>query len=621
MFDRCWERGVQSGDISGYDLQRQLVYDLKTFNRIGVTDADRVFLFYAELSTYAKERVMLSLTNQLVWPEKFSKERRFAEDEQFYTWLRDREDPFLRMCGKRGLARIYACAGEEETYEKAQSLYEDFEEEFLFEYLPNVSAETASSISYIGGLPWWIFPFLDSRGFYQQPKVIYFSDEEKNLQYRADHAMRVMQQVFTDPRCPQRVNWIWSGELPGVLGQAGRFEEQAEALRLSIAYNQHGLKVYQGQNQDHLRWTRVHISDSERRLNGLLEKYPELRNENAPPPDPKYKAEPLVSFEKVKAQFGTSLSPYYLILEHGMAAVLASQGVLFLDPDTLTPLRFEPAPDRMSVSRSYAVDDSGIYTASRKGILFFPRKGHARMYFPNDIDLSLKINKMDVMKGRVYVLTGGGGKHKGENLLEYNISTGTRSVLVTSKAKVKEQVMAHVSAIYYVLAEAKRNRIHISLERRNGDDYGVEAYTYDPDTKTYAPTGELKTVPFIQAEIRRRGDRFINTFTFGMSEVDLNKGYRRLATFKSTEHRFDSYGPITRVGPGFVGINPWRGELNYFRGQGEPMLKIKPLVFPPADGRAPVLRDLATHDKLGLLILGSDGLYAVPGLQHTKGAE
>jgi hypothetical protein len=51
------------------------------------------------------------------------------------------------------------------------------------------------------------------------------------------------------------------------------------------------------------------------------------------------------------------------------------------------------------------------------------------------------------------------------------------------------------------------------------------------------------------------------------------------------------------------------------------MQKIKSLIFPPAKERPPHLRDLATHETLGLLILGSEGLYAVPGLQHNKEPE
>lgn len=615
MFYRCWERGVLSEELTGPDLQRHLEYDLKTFNLIGVTDEDKIFKFYTELSRYAKERVMLSVTNQLVWPKSFSEEQTFAKSEQFYIWLRDREDPFLRMCGKRGLARIYACAGEKEKYRKARKLYEDFEEEFLFEYLPGVGEETASSIIYINGLPWWIFPFLDSKGFYQQPKVAYFADEKKNLNYRAEHAMRVMKQVFTDPRCPQRVNWFWSGQLPRVLGQAERFADQAEALRLSIAYQQRGLEVYQGNNEDHKRWTRVHISDSERMLNALLTEHPKLLRQEETVRDPNYKPAKILPPGKAASGDESPGSPYRLVIANGMTAVLGSKGALFLDQETLAPLRFEAVPSGGSVGGHIATDDTGIYTVSRSGIVFFPRKGSARVFFRDHPELGMKCRGIDVLNNRIYMLAGSSSVLTSEGLLEFNLSTGERTVLLTSKAQVREQVIAHLSGIFMMFTVPERNRLYIILQRHHGDEYGAEAFWYEPETGVYDSADKPWVVPYVW-RVQRRGNKLISWFSFGVCEVSLTSEYPKLAWYKTDEHRFEFYKSFTRIGKGFVGIH--KGDLHYFPEPGTPLQKIKYKIFPLSEGKAPYLVDLATHPDLGLLLLTSDGIYSVPGLQHTK---
>ncbi|MEX2608238.1 MAG: hypothetical protein WD708_12925 [Kiritimatiellia bacterium] len=614
MFERNWEKGVGSVEMSDRSLQWHLKFNLKFFNRIGLTDADQIFAFYSKMSTYAEEETMQTMSNRLYWPKSISEKQRFAKDEQFYTGLLDQENSFLRMCGMRGLARIYAGAREEGKYEKARKWYEKFEQTFLFEYLPSIGGDQESNWEYTG----WIRFFLGGKGFYGQGDVpcMYYADPEKSVQYRADHAMRVMRKIFTDPNCPQRQDWLFSNELLSALSETGRIEEKVEALRLSIAYLQHGLEIYQGESRDHMRWTRSLISNQESQLAELLQKYPEHRTPNTTPPVSKYASERVVDFGTLKDQFGTSLSPSKIILEHGMAAVLARQGVLFLDPDTLTPVRFEPAPENVTIYGYVAVDDSGIYTASRKGILYFPLKGPVRMYFKEHVDLSMKIYGMDVMMNRVYLLTGDHGKIRASNFLEFDLATETSSLLLTSKARVKEQVLKELEGINFVMAEAKLNRLHLSLQRPRVRGAGVEHFTFDPVTKIYTSSNELKMFPFISGITRRRGDRFIAIRAFNIGEVELKEDFPRLATYTSYEHRFDNYRAFTRVGQGFVGI--LGGDLNYFPGQEEPMINIEPLVFPKSDKGVVRMEDLATHERLGLLILRRDGLYVVPGLHHTR---
>ncbi|MDF3130805.1 hypothetical protein P0Y35_16460 [Kiritimatiellaeota bacterium B1221] len=609
MFERNWEAGVGSGVLPDRTLQWHLKFNLKLFNRIGLTDADQISAFYAKISRYAEKDTMETMSNRLYWPKSFSTQQRFNKDKEFYTGLLEDENLFLRMCGMRGLARIYASAREEGKYELARKWYEKFEQEFLFEYLPTVGAEQEGNYEFTG----WIRPFLKKKGFYGQGDVpcMYFADPEKSTQYRADHAMRVMRQIFADPNCPQRQDWLFSHALLDALNETGRIEEKVEALRLNSAYLQRGLESYKGRNSGHVIHTRDMLRMNESWLNQILEKYPEFRKPDRSPAVSEYAAERLVdsqhmSFDK-------------LILEHGQAAILGRKGILFLDPDTLKPLRFEPAPENVTVYGRYAVDDAGIYTVSKKGILFFPREGAVQMTFKDHVDLSGKIFGIEVLNNRVYLLTGDHGKRRASNFLEFDLATETSSLLLTSKARVKEQVMEDLIGINFVMAEAKQNRLHLSLQRPNMRGSGVEPYIYDLETKAYTSSKELNVFPFVSGTPRRRGERFFATYIIQIGEVELKEGYPRLAAYTSREHHFDTYRAFARVGQGFVGI--LGGDLNYFPGQDEPVTNIEPMVFPDSDGRVIRMEDLATHERLGLLILRRDGLYVVPGLHHPREEE
>lgn len=612
MFTRCWEKFRENDASHSHTRRQEMLGYQRMFNQIGVSDKDRIFSFYSELSGYADESVLLRMTDELVWPREFSETEEFAANEMFYTWLRDHENPFLRMCGKRGLARIYAQARTEGKYARARSLYEDFEQEFVFDYVPGLGNKDHPPGHNANELPFWIMPFLEERGFNRGGTPAgYYQDEEKNRQYRADHTVKVLRQLYTDSRGPQRINWIWSGMNLRVLEKAERFADQQEILEHCIRYLRYGTMHHRGKNRStDVSSARDRLSDAENMLRRLLDRHPELRKEPDHETDSPYAAKLLLSFDEIEKRIGLQVLSTYLVLEHGMTAVVGRNGVLFLDPAAFELVRFEPAPEDVHSYRHVAVDDAGIYTVSSKGIAFYPREGSAKAYFRDHPDLKSVTRfcrSMDVLRHRIYITF-----QDSRSLLEFDLTTGSRNLLVSSKSKVREEVIDHIYDLHYVVADSGRRRIYFCVSQDRDGKVTYHEYMYEPDTKTFTKRTDVKTLGYRYGDMERRGKLILNKGVGALMISSLFEGYPEISKFQGRVHDFD-YNHFTLAGDGMLAVNTI-GELYYLHGASETMQKIKDRIFPISEGPSPGVMDVGYLPERGLLLLTTRGVYAIPGL-------
>lgn len=621
--DLYWELYLLSSGVEvGKTLAKPGIF-FDILKRIQPIDADQAFRWYAEITMVAPMRVLRMMGDHVVWPRGLTAEQVFEQNQRLYTWMAERERSAVRLAGKRGLARIRVHPESGVDPAKTRAAYEEFEREFLTVYLPRAGHDPqGSSISY-PSYPHWILPFLDEYGFDREAGPSrYHEDEEASRNYRADRIETFLGTVLNDPVYPQRVDWTWHGNLLRVLGRVNRPRSHIEHTQMVLSYHQRGLESVSRVNSGRMRSLRRSVEHYENHLHRLRREHPDLVSW---PDNPRggLEAQTLFSLREASVtKLADSQRPdaRRLVLEHGMAAVLGSGGVLFLNPASLKPERYVPAPEGVRAGRWYAADESGIYTASRDGIVFFPKQGPAQAFFHHHPDLSAHVYDIEVLKGRVYLLTAQARHVEAQNAIEFNLETGVRTILMSVNSTVRDPAMRGLRDILFVVAEADKNRLHINVRKTIKEEHSVASYVYDPDEKTFTASDASRLFPFRTGEAKRRGTRILNVGMFGLAFLDMANGFEPGARIESFDHRFDSYGPIARVGEGLVGILHHRSQLNYFPGSGSDMLKIKYDVFPPGKGSAPHLNDLATHPEHGLLILGSDALYAVPSLTHDQSA-
>jgi hypothetical protein len=202
---------------------------LELLKRIGPVDSDAAFRLYADIATSAPARTLRQMSSNLVWPADLDDEERFEWNRLFYTWMVSRERQEVRLAGKRGLARIHVHPGYAGSRETSRALYEDFEHEFLHQFLPTRTHDPRKDHLIMEGYPNWITPFLDEKGFDREAgPSTYFEDAKRNLEYRAERVGVLLRTVLEGPEYPQRIDWASSGSLLGPLARLGADRERVE---------------------------------------------------------------------------------------------------------------------------------------------------------------------------------------------------------------------------------------------------------------------------------------------------------------------------------------------------------------------------------------------------------
>lgn len=558
------------------------------------------------------------------WPDSLSEKEKFDWSVKFYRWLASREHPLARHTAVRGLAVTHATSPEYGDPAMARNYYEAYETAFLERYLGD-DAESNRPGRPMYPLSDKIFGFLRG-GDRDGPVCRFYMDETENLRYRADRTLFVMRRVLDESHSLGMVNWIGgsAGENIQVLLEAGRYKECVELAMSAIEYVETCRRLYPENS------FRVYTNSYERLLNRIMRDHRDELLEELPPANPAFRGEPVWKSsgipDSVPGRTGSRGDLYErrLVLEHGMAAVIAGDGVLFLDPDTLEPVRFEAAPEGWSLRSEYAADDSGIYTVSRGGIVHFPKAGGSRRYFENHPMLGDSLRHVEVLNRRLYLVAG--GRRDGQSsmrLMEFDLDRNRARRLLTTRAAIKKQVLKNISDFYLMVAEPEKDRLHVTIEHRDPDGY--QPFVYDPETGIFTPSRDLRLFRWEYGRAFRRGGEVVNVGRGGYDVRDWRDGYRRLAGYPALDdhsqprkYGFGSYRRVARVGQGLVALHKYSRDLDYFPGEYSEKRSITYDVFPLAEGPPSYILDLATHPDKGLVILTKDGLYTVPNLNHGR---
>lgn len=620
MFNQYWAQLRQEQGQNQVWNQRESIREVpKYFAKIGVQDPSMYDQLYKELVFYEDFLLLLQMTDGLEWPTQLSTEAKFAESERFYTWLRDsHERVFLKMSGMRGLARLYAERGKPGDEDQTRTLYEAFEEYFLGTYLPTLGPGTSLTWTVKTYLNTWISPLLEERAFdRRQRSARYFADREKNLNYRVDHILKVMRQSHSRGDYPAYVDWLCSGYITAI-EKSGRTRELKEMLESALGYYK-GIYWRGEYGRSDGKRLREMLSNTEERLRELKRKHPEFADpvpkqpKPVKTPDPKYIPEALLSKEEIEKWIDGDKRFYFLVLQHGFTAVITDKGVLFLNPDTFQPTRFEPASEKMSSDGFYAVDTSGIYTVSTNAITWFPEKGPSRVYFKNHPDLKLLSKdylSVDVLEGRIYLATP-------FQLLEFDLEKGARETLLSTKEQFQGHDLDYVQKIGGAIADIDTQKLQIAFESKVDGRYKSQVVLFDPRERSFTeiPMREKSFFPFTPDRGSRRVGALVLNMGQGIASVSII-GEEQNEWFHSkwNENRFSSCRKITLADKGFVNLSP--GPY-YFKSQGDRGEHLLGKIALPSDDDIAWVKDVACHPERGLLLLTRKRVYAVPGMRSV----
>ncbi|MEX2608239.1 MAG: hypothetical protein WD708_12930 [Kiritimatiellia bacterium] len=612
MYSQCWEHFISDSDWGPREKQSRLLGFHHMFENIRVPDTEIAFKIYQDLSKQGDERVLFRITTWLQWPDSLSPDERFAADERFYRWLEKQENLFLRMSGERGLARMYAEAKKEGYYAKARRYFEKFEHTFLYEYLPTLGTGAPPANFYYHGLPHWVSPFLNEKGFNDHGgRAKYYADYYQDRRYRADRAVHFLKHVYARGNSPQRIRWNWDGSYVNVLYETDRYQDIKDIYQQCIRYHQHTLNHFKGDVR-YRSSVKDCLDSAEKGLHRLLSLRPELRDEQPKVEGPGYNTIQLLSKEEAMKFMGPNPGYKHLVNQHGITAWVGYRGVLFLDPDNFQPLRFEPTPEGIHTGSRISVDDSGIYTLSTTEILHFPPQGKVKVMFQNHPDLKVQTNGflgMDVLKGRVYLLTSNA-------FMEFDPKQETRTLLLSKEASVKTQVVDRINFFVKLVIEPSQNKVHITCSSYHNRGENWHAVTYDPETKNLTrnhPDNVFPISPYRSAV--RRGDLVYILSSKELGAFRLEEGMPELLRAhwprnapRSFYHRF------ALAADGFVVVASG-GDVFFWQSPEGKMGNIREKIFSQDVFTAPRTADVLAHPKFGLVLLTSQGIFSVPDLK------
>jgi hypothetical protein len=324
--------------------------------------------------------------------------------------------------------------------------------------------------------------------------------------------------------------------------------------------------------------------------------------------------------------------------------LLAQFGIIWLAPDTLTPISSQLSSLKMKYAildgRDYAsepaitvaADDQAVYLGFyQEGIIVFHKDGGSKLLTEETGLASNQIRSLDVLDGKLYALIG----KSGSGIMQIDPKTGISTLLFSNKSKgmTNELEGKYISAM---AADPQRHALWILCMDENAI---ASLYCYYPQEQKWermynSLNIQLKTMLSGADKMRKLNDYLVidGHFSPVMLGTKTETAERIFGcdppfipapnivpnpTPKwSSCHTGKSYGPmqLVQINQDIVGMS--RMELAYFH-EGERDPEFIELSLLEGNSQRITFRDILLTEK-GLLLLTDDVLYLIPKIAEQK---